>query len=162
MVEAVARQKAISEMKDKLLKIENLMHTWEKTHPHITLEERSSILMKVEDVYRWMSEKEHAQNEIDPSMDPIFTSEEVLYLSRPIESLIATLKKKPRSSLVNEEKNNEHEINNNQTTDNHVTPANTSLDNSYNATGEIGSSNITNSTPITNKSAGEKNKSDEL
>jgi len=43
-----------------------------------------------------------------------------------------------------------------------VTPANTSSDNSNNTTGEIGSSDITNSTPIINKSAGEKNKSDEL
>lgn len=163
MVEAVARQKAISEMKDKLLKIENLMHTWENTHPHITLEERSSILTKVEDVYRWMSEKEHAQNEIDQSMDPIFTSEEVLYLSKPIESLIATLKKKPRPSPPNEEKkNNRHQMNNNQTIDNHFTSSNASSDNRNNATREVGSNDFTNSTPIFNRSAGEKDKGDEL
>lgn len=107
MAEADARPQAISLMKEKLLKVENLMHTWEKYLPHITVEERSSVLMKVKDVYKWISDKEHAQNELGPTMDPVFTSEEVSYQSKPIETIIASLKKKPKPMIKNEIKSNE-------------------------------------------------------
>merc|ERR1712150_1390 len=159
----MGRLKAISEMKEKLLKVENLMHSWQKSHPHITVEERSSVLMKVEDVYRWISEKEHAQNEIDPTMDPVFTSEQVSSLSKPIESLIATLRKKPKPIVRNEEKKEVlDEMNSNETTDNYMTPINSGSNNSNHIAGEGGTDDISNSTLFNNISGKEGNNGDEF
>merc|ERR1739849_62871 len=122
-------------MGEKLLKVDNLMHTWEKSLPHITSEERSSVIMKVESVYRWISEKERAQDELDPTMDPVFTSEEVSYQFKPIETLIALLKKKPKPMIKNG-------INNNETN-----PANTDINDAKN-TVEEGGANITSNSTI--------------
>lgn len=151
VVEAAARPKAISEMKKKLLKVENLVHTFEKSLPHTTVEERSSVLMKVEDVYKWISEKEHAQDELGPTMDPVFTSEEVSFQYKPLETLIATLRKKPKPMVKNEMENNE-------TTDN---DASTDL-NDDNTTGEGYTNNSSNFTIFDNVIGEERNKIDEF
>lgn len=95
MYEATARPKAIAAMKEKLLKVEDLMKKWKKGRPHITEEEYSMVFLKVDDIRQWMSEKEDAQTAADPTLDPIFTSEEVQLQAKPVEMIVGTLHKKP-------------------------------------------------------------------
>lgn len=155
VVEAVARPKAISKLKEKLLKVENLIHKFEKSLPHSTVEERSSVLVKVEDIYKWISEKEHAQDELGPTMDPVFTSEEVSFQSKPLETLIATLRKKPKPMVKNEVK---IETENNESTHNDT---NTDL-NGGNTPGEGYTNNSSNFTIFDNVVGEDRYKSDEF
>jgi hypothetical protein len=70
------------------------------------------VLAKVEDVRKWISEKEEAQEKASPSEDPVFTSEEVPAQSKPIETLVARLNRKPKPKP---EKKNETKSEGNET-----------------------------------------------
>merc|ERR1712232_1487094 len=56
-------------------KIVKLMTKWETTHPHITEEERTDVLDKVETVRTWISEKEEDQSKLAGSDEPALSSE---------------------------------------------------------------------------------------
>eukprot|EP00559_Dactyliosolen_fragilissimus_P008936 CAMPEP_0184862262 /NCGR_PEP_ID=MMETSP0580-20130426/6742_1 /TAXON_ID=1118495 /ORGANISM="Dactyliosolen fragilissimus" /LENGTH=937 /DNA_ID=CAMNT_0027360033 /DNA_START=157 /DNA_END=2970 /DNA_ORIENTATION=+ len=110
--EATARPEAIKALQTKLKKVIDLMTKWEKTMEHITQEEREEVLAKVEDVRKWITEKEEAQAAVDPTTDPIFTSDEVPTQTKPIEILVGTLSRKPKPKPKvekTEEKKNESE-----------------------------------------------------
>ncbi len=110
--ESTARPEAIKALQTKMTKVEDLMKKWETTMPQVTEEERAEVLAKVEDVRKWISEKEEAQEKASPSEDPVFTSEEVPAQSKPIETLVARLNRKPKPKP---EKKNETKSEGNET-----------------------------------------------
>lgn len=105
MTEMTARPKVIAELSTKLDKIEELMKKWETTMEHITEEERTEVLDKVDEVRKWIQEKVAEQEKADATADPVFTSEEVPGQTKRIETIVARLMKKPKPKPV--EKKNE-------------------------------------------------------
>merc|ERR1739845_178555 len=96
-----------------------------------------------------------AQDELDLTMDPIFTSDEVSSLSKPIESLIASLRKKPKPMVKNEMKNGENTVND-------TNPIDIDINYGNSTSGVEDSNNVDNSTIYNKIIADEKEKSDEL
>mmetsp|Transcript_4232 Transcript_4232/g.6592 ORF Transcript_4232/g.6592 Transcript_4232/m.6592 type:complete len:913 (+) Transcript_4232:132-2870(+) len=101
--EMTARPAAIVALNEKLDKIEKLMTKWETTHSHITQEERGGVLEKVEEVKKWIAEKEEEQSKLAGSDDPVFTSEECPGQTKSIESMVSRLSRKPKPKPVVEE-----------------------------------------------------------
>lgn len=91
--EMTARPEAIEALNGRLAKVGELMTKWETTMPQVTEEERSEVLTKVEEIKAWIKEKEEAQAKVAPHEDPAFSSSEVPLQMRPIEVLVAKLKK---------------------------------------------------------------------
>jgi len=106
MAEHSTRPKAIDALSAKLSKIEELMKKWETTMEHITEEERTEVLDKVDEVRTWIEEKVGEQEKADVAGDPVFTSDEVPGQTKRIESIVAKLMKKPKPKP---EKKNETE-----------------------------------------------------
>ncbi len=110
--EVTARVEAITALKEKLDKVVALMKKWETTMPQITEEERNDVVSKVDDVRKWISEKEEAQAANDPTTDPVFTSEEVPLQTKDIQALVSKLSRRPKPAPKKEnkeEKKNETE-----------------------------------------------------
>ena len=93
VTEMTARPEAIAALRSRLAKVVDLMKKWETAMPQVTEEERQEVLAKVEEVSVWISGKEEAQSKVEPHEDPIFSSAEVPTQIRPIEMLVAKLKK---------------------------------------------------------------------
>lgn len=103
MKEVTARADAIKDLNEKLDKVESLMKKWETTMPHITEEERAEVLSKVDDVRKWITEKTEAQAAADPTVDPVFTSEEVPLQTTEIQKVVSRLSRKPKPAPKKEE-----------------------------------------------------------
>lgn len=93
VIEMTARPEAIEALKGRLAKVGELMDNWKTTMPQVTDEERGDVLKLVEGVKSWLAEKEQAQAHLEPHEDPVFTSAEVPAQMKPIERLVARLKK---------------------------------------------------------------------
>ena len=107
--ELKARPKAIDALTKKLDKVVELMKKWETTMEHITEEERKEVLDKVDEAKAWIEEKVKAQEEADPTSEPVFKSEDVPGQTKKIESIVSKLMKKPKPKPVekNETEKNE-------------------------------------------------------
>lgn len=105
VAEVPARENAIASLTKKLKKVGDLMTKWETTMPQITEEERKDVLVKVESVRQWITEKQEAQEGADPASDPVFTSKEVPLQTKEIEALVGKLSKRPKPVPKKEEKN---------------------------------------------------------
>merc|ERR1712150_168218 len=66
-------------------------------------EERGGVLEKVEEVKKWIAEKEEEQSKLAGSDDPVFTSEECPGQTKSIESMVSRLSRKPKPKPVVEE-----------------------------------------------------------
>jgi hypoxia up-regulated 1 len=91
--ELTARPEAVEAIKSRLTKVGELMTKWETTMPQVTEEERGDVVKLVEAVTTWIAEKEEAQAKVKPHEDPAFTSAEVPVQMKPIEVLVARLKR---------------------------------------------------------------------
>lgn len=91
--ELTARPKAIDALTKKLDKVVELMKKWETTMEHITEEERKEVLDKVDEAKAWIEEKVKAQEEADPTTEPVFKSEDVPGQTKKIESIVSKLMK---------------------------------------------------------------------
>lgn len=105
--EVPARAEAIAALKEKLSKVLALMTKWETTMPQVTEEERQEVASKVQDVYKWIDDKEAAQASADPTADPVFTSDEVPLQTKEIQVLVSKLSRKPKPAPKKEESKNE-------------------------------------------------------
>ena len=94
--EMTARPEAMSALKTKLDKVTELMMKWESAMPQVTEEERSEVLSKVEEVKKWIAEKESEQAAKAPHEEPAFASAEVPLQTKPLEKLVSRLSKKPK------------------------------------------------------------------
>jgi len=108
-LEATARPEAVTALKTKLGKVKDLMVKWESSKPQITEEERAEVLTKVDEIRQSLQEKEDKQATVDPTEDPIYTSEEVPLMTKGLETLIGRLNKKPKPAPPKKEKKNETE-----------------------------------------------------
>mmetsp|Transcript_33774 Transcript_33774/g.51810 ORF Transcript_33774/g.51810 Transcript_33774/m.51810 type:complete len:258 (+) Transcript_33774:253-1026(+) len=103
--ELTARPAAFSALRQKLTKIEDLMTKWETTMPQVSAEERTEVLGHVEDIRKWISDKEEAQGALAPHEDPVVVSAEIPTQTKRIESLVSRLSRKPKPKpVVNETK----------------------------------------------------------
>lgn len=93
LAEKTERPEAVTSLKGRLTKVEELVKKWETTMPQVTEEERGEVLTKVEDIRKWLAEKEEAQSKLEPHEDPVFTSAEVPSQIKPIEVLVTRLKR---------------------------------------------------------------------
>lgn len=91
--ELTARPEAVAALEGRLAKVEELMTKWETAMPQVTEDERNDVLKIVEEVKAWIKEKQEAQEKVAPHEDPVFTSAEVPSQIKPIETLVAKLKK---------------------------------------------------------------------
>ncbi|KAL7483429.1 hypothetical protein ACHAW6_009074 [Cyclotella cf. meneghiniana] len=113
VAELEARPKAIEALTKKLDKVVELMKKWETTMEHITEEERKEVLDKVDEARAWIEENVKAQEEADPTGEPVFKSEDVPGQTKKIESIVSRLMKKPKPKPVVQSKN---ETDKNETT----------------------------------------------
>merc|ERR1712125_185825 len=111
--EMTARPAAIDALKEELEKIVKLMTKWETTHPHITEEERTDVLDKVETVRTWISEKEEDQSKLAGSDEPAFSSEDCPSQTKSVEATVSRLSRKPVPKP--EKKENETKSESNET-----------------------------------------------
>jgi hypothetical protein len=88
-----ARPKAIDALTKKLDRVVELMKKWETTMEHITEEERKEVLDKVDEAKAWIEEKVKAQEDADPTSEPVFKSEDVPGQTKKIESIVSMLMK---------------------------------------------------------------------
>jgi hypoxia up-regulated 1 len=100
MSELTARPKAIEALSKRLAEAEDLMQVWEKTMTHITEEERTEVLDKVEVVRSWIEDKVGEQDKADATADPVFTSQEVPGQAKKIDAIIERLRKKPKPKPI--------------------------------------------------------------
>jgi len=103
--ELTLRPQVIAEVRKSLTKVEDLMNKWETTMPQVTEEERAEVLAKVEEVRKWISDKEDAQAAVNPWDPVVFNSTEVPLQTKSLEKLVAKLGKKPKPKPPVIEKN---------------------------------------------------------
>jgi len=103
--ELTLRPQVIAEVRKSLTKVEDLMNKWETTMPQVTEEERAEVLAKVEEVRKWVSDKEDAQAAVNPWDPVVFNSTEVPLQTKSLEKLVAKLGKKPKPKPPVIEKN---------------------------------------------------------
>jgi hypoxia up-regulated 1 len=105
MAESTARPEAIKDLRAKLNKVEDLMTKWETTMPQVTDEERMEVLGKVEEVRKWIADKEDAQALLMASEDAAFVSADCPLQTKTLEALVARLNRKPKPKPPKVEKN---------------------------------------------------------
>jgi len=106
VTELTARPEAIKSLEKKMKKIEDLMAKWETTMDWIPAEDREGVLTKLEGVKATLAEKVKAQEETDPSEDPVLLSAEIPKLLDEVKTLVTKLSKTPKPKpVVKEEKN---------------------------------------------------------
>ena len=101
--ESTDRPAAIVALKKKLDEIEQLMTAWEAKMPHITADEKEPVAAAINDVRKWIADKEDAQAVKEPHDDPAFTSDEVPLQTKSIEALVLKLSRKPKPKPVKNE-----------------------------------------------------------
>jgi hypoxia up-regulated 1 len=94
--EMTDRPAAVKEMQKKLDKVSELLMKWKDSMPQITDDERADVTVKVDDVRKWLVEKEEEQAKKESYEDPAFTSDEVPLQTKSLERLISKLVKKPK------------------------------------------------------------------
>jgi hypoxia up-regulated 1 len=101
--ESTERPAAIVALKKKLDETEQLMAKWDEKMPHITAEEKEPVAAAINDVRKWIADKEDAQAQKQPHEDPVFTSEEVPLQTKSLEALVLKLSRKPKPKPVKNE-----------------------------------------------------------
>jgi hypoxia up-regulated 1 len=146
--ELTARPAAVEALKKRLSEIEQLMEKWTTERPQVTEEERASVLEKVEEVRKWISDQEEAQASKKPHEDPAFLSSVVPGQTKQIEAVVLRLSKKPKPKSTK----NETKVETNSTS----SPGNAAFDDG-NSTTEQGSNSTDTSANATDaESAGEE------
>lgn len=95
LAETKARPQAVAALNKKLVEMEGLMKLWEETKQHITADERGIVIKQVEEMRKWIEEKEAEQALKLAHEDPVFVSADLPGKTRLVESLILSLDKKP-------------------------------------------------------------------
>lgn len=158
--ENVARPAAIEKMQAKLGEIEALMAKWVETKPQVTEEERTKVLDGIEEVRKWIEDKEKAQKKKKPHDEPAFLSTEVPEQSKSVETMVVRLNRKPKPKPPKVEKNETEATN---TTDSNTTESNATEANATETPEESTPDSATESTPddASSESKGEAESSEE-
>jgi len=107
LAEMTKRPEAVKNLRMKLTEIEEKFTKWVADLTHITEEEKSEVMSKIEDVRKWLSDKEDEQAAKAGHEDPAFSSQEVPVQASPIQKLITKLSKKPKPKPAKKEKDSE-------------------------------------------------------
>jgi hypoxia up-regulated 1 len=94
--ELEARPKAVTMMTDKIAKIRTLVAKWEKDMPQVTEIEREDVLALADKVMAWVDDKKAAQDALELSVEPAFTSSEATAQLDAIGKLVTRLARKPK------------------------------------------------------------------
>jgi hypoxia up-regulated 1 len=103
------RPAAVKALQKKLDEIEQLMSKWETKLPYITEEEKAPVLTKIKDIRKWIADKEAEQASKQPHEDPVYVSQDVAVQSKPLETLVVRLSRKPKPKPL---KKNETKVGN--------------------------------------------------
>jgi hypoxia up-regulated 1 len=101
--ESTERPAAIVALKKKLDEIEQLMTKWDEKMPHITAEEKEPVAAAINDVRKWIADKEDAQAAKNSHDDPAFTSAEVPLQTKAVETMVMKLSRKAKPKPVKNE-----------------------------------------------------------
>jgi hypoxia up-regulated 1 len=101
--ESTERPAAIKSLRKKLDETEQLLLKWDTTMPHITAEEKEPVSVALNDVRKWIADKEDAQAKKQPHEDPAFLSAEVPLQTKVVEGLVLKLSRKPKPKPVKNE-----------------------------------------------------------
>jgi len=94
--ELEARPKAVNMVTDKVSKIRTLVAKWEKDMPQVTESEREDVLALADKVMAWADDKKAAQDALELSVEPAFTSSEATAQLDAISKLVTRLARKPK------------------------------------------------------------------
>jgi hypoxia up-regulated 1 len=97
--ESTARPEAIKQLQQKLDEVEALIGKWVTTKPQVTEEERNEVIEKVEEVRKWINQKEDEQAKKGSNDDPVYTSAEVPGQIKRVEALVLRLSRKPKPKV---------------------------------------------------------------
>jgi len=73
-----------------------LVREWESDKPQITEEERKDVLSKLEELEKWVAEKEEEQAKLPLNENPIFSSSQVLSKLKDLKRYVTKLSKRPK------------------------------------------------------------------
>ena len=107
LAEMTKRPEAVKNLRMKLTEIEEKFTKWVTNMTHITEEEKGEVMSKIEDVRKWLSDKEDEQAAKAGHEDPAFSSEEVPVQASPIQKLITKLSRKPKPKPTKKEKDDD-------------------------------------------------------
>ncbi|CAB1098258.1 HSP70 [Ectocarpus sp. CCAP 1310/34] len=93
--ELVARPAELARGREFTAKVRESVEKWEKTKPHITEQERTDVMEKIDSAEKWMSDKEAEQAAHPPHETPVFKSAEVEPALKALKNLVTKLSKKP-------------------------------------------------------------------
>jgi hypothetical protein len=154
--ESEDRPKALEALNKKLTDVENLMVQWEASKPQITAEERELVLKLVDDVRKWVEEKEKVQAKAKDYEDPTYMSVDIPIQFVPIESLVVKLGRKPKPKPV------KNETDTNSTTTNTTTEFNATSTNSTILDAEEDTNSTTTNTTSTTTNDTKTNTKEEI
>ncbi|CAM9800915.1 unnamed protein product, partial [Ectocarpus sp. 4 AP-2014] len=93
--ELVARPAELARGREFTAKVRESVEKWEKTKPHITEQERTDVMEKIDSAEKWMSDKEAEQAAHPPHETPVFKSADVEPALKALKNLVTKLSKKP-------------------------------------------------------------------
>jgi hypoxia up-regulated 1 len=106
--EMTSRPEAITELRKKLVKIEDILEKWATTVPQVTDEEKDEVRAKIEEIRKWITEQEEAQAAKEPHEDPAFLSEDVPSQTKSLQRVMTRLSKKPKPKPEKKENDDEN------------------------------------------------------
>jgi hypoxia up-regulated 1 len=103
LAELEARPKAIEAARAILEAAKAKVEEWKTARPQVTEEDIKSTTLMVDEIAKWLEEKEKKQAELDTTADPAFSSLDVKKQIRPLSRLVSRLlsKKLPKPAVPN-------------------------------------------------------------
>ena len=103
LAELEARPKAIEAARAILEAAKTKVEEWKTARPQITEEDIKTTTLMVDEIAKWLEEKETKQAELDTTADPVFSSLDVKKQIRPLSRLVARMlsKKLPKPAAPN-------------------------------------------------------------
>ena len=103
LAELEARPKAIEAARSILDAAKTKVEEWKTARPQITEEDITSTTLMVDEIAKWLEEKEKKQADLDTTADPAFSSLDVKKQIRPLSRLVSRLlsKKLPKPAAPN-------------------------------------------------------------
>jgi hypoxia up-regulated 1 len=103
--ELSARDEAVTKARKSLEDMKRAINSWAEKLPHITEEEKATVLASIDIANKWLEDKLEEQAKASPYATPVFASKEVAGHVKPVIIEFDRLLKKPKPAPVIPEKN---------------------------------------------------------
>ena len=111
LIELQARPKAVEAARAVIASAGEVMALWPSERPQLSEEDISEVQEVIDSITAWLDEKEAAQNKLETTDKPAFTSKEVSNKMARLKNLVARLLKKKRPAPVDPEKEKQEQAN---------------------------------------------------